>query len=166
MLGINAIYQYLRTSRYFPQKAIAYGVALALFLSIFIPQLRFAHSRLMNAGGYTNYQNIGKWMELNTAPDAKIATVEIGAIGWYSKRYIIDILGLVNPYNAKFIGERKFDEWLKYYHPDYILGHSPLWSHEVSLKKLMEEKTYVPVDSFHFDGYILLRKAAQPNAEN
>jgi len=80
------------------------------------------------------YVTIGQWLKENAPADAKIALIEIGTVGWYSQRYIIDILGLVNPYNAKFIGEKKFSAWLHYYAPDYILIHQPLTGHEVGAK--------------------------------
>jgi hypothetical protein len=82
----------------------------------------------------TPYVTIGQWLKENTPTEAKIALIEIGTVGWYSQRYIIDILGLVNPYNAKFIGERKFNAWLYYYVPDYILIHQPLTGHEMGVK--------------------------------
>lgn len=84
-------------------------------------------------GVYTPYRDIGVWMKGNLDEDSSIAMVEIGTIGYYSGRQIIDILGLVNPENARFIGQRRFDAWLDLYEPDYILVHDPVWDHEVSL---------------------------------
>lgn len=76
------------------------------------------------------YQLIGSWLEQNSPPESKIAMAEIGHVGYYSRRYIIDMLGLVNPLNSSFVGERRFSEWLRHYDPDYILIHQPLWPHE------------------------------------
>jgi hypothetical protein len=48
---------------------------------------------------YHNQRQVaaGKWLDRHTPPNAVIATHDIGAIGFYSHRKIIDILGLVTP---------------------------------------------------------------------
>jgi len=105
---------------------------------------------------FTPYKNIGIWLNQNTREDAKIALVEIGTIGWYSDRPIIDILGLVNPLNARFIGERKFEEWLNHYSPDFILIHDPPWPHEAGAVKALASGRFEPDTRFNFKGYKLL----------
>ncbi len=39
----------------------------------------------------------GQWVAANTPPDALIATNDIGAIGWFSRRRILDTEGLITP---------------------------------------------------------------------
>ncbi len=39
----------------------------------------------------------GRWFERNTPPDAVIATPDIGAIGYFSRRRVVDLAGLVTP---------------------------------------------------------------------
>lgn len=106
------------------------------------------------------YKEIGYWFKKNTKENVSLAMVEIGIIGWYSDRKIIDILGLVNPKNAKFIGERKFNKWLSIYNPDYILIHDPIWVHEKSAKKALASGMYIFDNRFNsnFAGYKLLKK--------
>jgi len=82
------------------------------------------------------YREIGEWLNTNTPSDAKVAMAEIGAVGWYSNRYIIDILGLVNPLNAAFIGSRDLTSWLKHYSPDYVLTHTNLMVFEKGVHHL------------------------------
>ncbi len=111
---------------------------------------------------FTPYKNIGIWLYQNTQENAKIALVEIGTIGWYSDRPIIDILGLVNPLNARFIGERKFEEWLNHYSPDFILSHDPPWPHEAGAGKALASGSFEPDTRFDFKGYNLLKRV-NPN---
>ena len=113
-------------------------------------------------GSFTPYKNIGIWLNQNTEENAQIALVEIGTVGWYSHRYIVDILGLVNPLNARFIGEKKFEEWLNHYSPDYILIHDPPWPHETGAGKAQAAGRFEPDLRFNFSGYGLLRKVPQP----
>jgi hypothetical protein len=39
---------------------------------------------------------VGKWINDNTAPGSRILVNDVGAIGYYSNRYIIDAAALVN----------------------------------------------------------------------
>jgi hypothetical protein len=38
-----------------------------------------------------------RWVEAHTAPDARVATNDIGAIAFFSRRFILDTEGLVTP---------------------------------------------------------------------
>ena len=40
---------------------------------------------------------MGRWLDKNSPPDALVATPDIGAVGWYSHRRILDLGGLVTP---------------------------------------------------------------------
>jgi len=111
------------------------AAAIAIFIPLVLYQAYHATSNKIDIGGIAKpYWTIGNWLRENTPKDTKIALIEIGTVGWYSERYIIDILGLVNPLNAKFIGEKKFSAWLQHYAPNYILIHQPVTGHEVGVK--------------------------------
>jgi len=135
--------------------------ATLLFILIAMPPVT---SMSPNGGKYSDsYKGIGRWLQMNTAPTDKIAMVEIGTVGYYSDRYIIDILGLVNPYNAELIGKRDFDKWLEYYQPDYFLVHQPFWNKEISVEHLVGKgEMYVRAD-FNFPGYALLCRKSSAN---
>ncbi len=45
----------------------------------------------------TEMVEAAKWIQVNTAPDALIAVHDIGAVGYFSERNIIDLAGLVTP---------------------------------------------------------------------
>lgn len=112
---------------------------------------------LRNEKPHVNYTFIGEWFRNNTPPETTIGAVEIGHIGWYSKRYIIDILGLTNKFNADFIGNKEFDKWFDYYKPDYIIIHDPVWGHEQSVPKLIEKGYYVEIEPFYISGIKILK---------
>ena len=113
--------------------------------------------------GFTNeaYIQMGKWLKANTSPKASVAMVEVGTVGWYADRRIIDILGLTNPYNSDYIAKGDADSWPIHYQPDYILTHQPLWIHEIVMKPLEESGAYAPVAEFKFPGYTLLYKTGK-----
>lgn len=149
----------LRIPGALPRRAGTAGVIL-LSGGLLAGQMTFSAHALPLAGGYGSYTEIALWISKHTPPGAKIATAEIGHIGWFSRRYIIDILGLVSPPNADLIGQRRFDAWLQYYSPDYFLVHDPLWKHEVSAEGLISSRAFTDVPGFVFPGYRLLAPVA------
>ena len=132
-----------------------------LIFSILCGVTVFALTKVVSfkeGGRIEAYANIGSWIEKNTVSSASVAMVEIGTVGWYSNREIIDILGLVNKYNAGYISKGDLYGWLSRYQPDYILRHDPIWRLEQSTKILEANAAYLPVKEFNFPGYILLKK--------
>lgn len=69
------------------------------------------------------YHAIGQWLAANTAPDATIATIEIGIVGYHSRRPIVDTMGLISPGMTDH--QLGWGETLVYalntYQPDYAL---------------------------------------------
>ena len=156
--GLNSIYNFFKKGLPGTETIGKWATAF-FFLILFIPLFTYSFMTLEEERGNLGYKEAALWIKENTSPDAKIACVEIGHIGWYSDRYIIDILGLVNPYNAEFIGNREFSRWMDYYEPDYIFLHDPLWVHEVGMKPLLADSVWVPVEGFDVEGYSLVKIA-------
>jgi hypothetical protein len=129
------------------------GVSLVIFQ---IPEtiVRIRNSKPQ----YLEYKKIGTWLKYNTAPDSDIAVMEIGTIGYYSHRKLIDILGLVTPGNARYIGEKRYDEWLTDYQPRYILTRDPTDPLEVAAARALRSGAYALDQRFQLPGYLLLVK--------
>ncbi|MEY9928845.1 arabinofuranosyltransferase [Catenulispora sp. GP43] len=119
-------------------------------------------------GGPDRYQSAAKWLVNNVPADSTLAADEIGTLGYYSHLNIVDILGLVNPDNARYIGERHFDAWTDEYHPDYYLVHStgvgaPMWTMEHGVQKLVEQhKLWVATGFPHLPGLVLYCREGAP----
>ncbi len=41
--------------------------------------------------------HLGRWVAANTPPDARLALNDVGAIGYLSRREVVDVMGLVTP---------------------------------------------------------------------
>jgi hypothetical protein len=72
------------------------------------------------------YRAAGEWLAENTPKDATIGTVEVGIIGYYAKRTMIDFAGLIQPMVAdQFAYGKTYEDasiWaVEKYHPDFIL---------------------------------------------
>jgi hypothetical protein len=140
-------------------KLVVRSALAALLLAVPIAQAEIAWGILGRATN-PDYLEIGRWLRVNTAPRDSIAAVEVGYLGWYSERRIVDILGLVNPLNAAFIAERDVRSWLVHYDPEYILIHDPLWSLEAGVSEVERSGRYAPDPRFSRSGFKLLRRRA------
>ncbi len=49
------------------------------------------------------YRKAGLWLSRNTPIDAKVGTLEVGIIGYYSNRPIVDFAGLIQPEVANYL---------------------------------------------------------------
>jgi len=130
---------------------------LSTFIAFFVTYIVYHNFKNLSFNKpFHAYNNVATWLKENTSKDSSIGLGEIGIVGYFSHRYIIDIFGLVNPYNAKYIGEKRFDKWLSKYHPDYILVHEPLWGLESGVKEAVQIGEYKEYTKFTMDGYKML----------
>jgi hypothetical protein len=47
--------------------------------------------------------DVARWLDANTPPDAVIAVHDIGAVGYFTRRPLLDLAGLVSPEVVPFI---------------------------------------------------------------
>ncbi|MGD0708598.1 MAG: hypothetical protein ABSA51_09105 [Anaerolineaceae bacterium] len=67
------------------------------------------------------------WVRDNTSPDALVAVHDIGAMGYFSDRKILDLAGLVSPEVIPFIrDEAKMQDYLESQKADYLVVF-PSW---------------------------------------
>lgn len=107
-----------------------------------------------------DYVNVSNWIDANTPPAATVETVELGQIGWYTHRHVIDILGLTFPKNADHIAHRDLTSWLREDQPDYIVVHHPLWPFE---QAVLTDPRYQPVPYHSGNVYIFERMESIPS---
>lgn len=67
------------------------------------------------------YPATGRWIDQNTNASANLATIDIGHLGYWSRRQIIDIVGLAQPDVAPHIAKGDFGYAIRHYQPDLIL---------------------------------------------
>ncbi len=97
------------------------------------------HKKLRNLDPTSNrYYHLGKWLKENTSLESTFAAAEIGILGFYSERKVIDLCGLVTPELSKLlrVGSQAVTA-IETYSPDYILLHSPPISHEGGIEELL-----------------------------
>ncbi len=102
------------------------SVLLALVLAIFLAQGRgvLKMSRA-NDPRFAVYRAVGEYLAENTPPDARVGALEIGVIGYFSRRSMVDFAGLLQPPVAdQMSAETTYDDtaiWaVQTYQPDYL----------------------------------------------
>ncbi len=85
-------------SRRLPRGVLGVAVAAAVLANgwVFTRQV-MPHARDFPAGVRECYVGMGRWLHDNTPPDAVIAALDIGAVGYVSGRRVMDLMGLVSP---------------------------------------------------------------------
>lgn len=100
-----------------------FGVGtLGLIMLVFQINFAWQYADALRTNIYTlprleSYWQIAEWLEETTPPNATVAMHEIGIIGYYSERYVIDFLGLATPGTERQPDLADFEQ----YQPDYVV---------------------------------------------
>ena len=79
------------------------------------------------------YREVGQWLQENSNPGASIGALEVGIIGYYAQRPIVDFAGLIQPDVARrFATATTYQDsgsWtIQNYQPEYVLLHRDSFS--------------------------------------
>jgi hypothetical protein len=111
-----------------PTPPWAHGLAAALWLGLAVHTAVWtAHTadrarRIQWAENHVR-RDIGLWLQAHTPAQARIATEPIGYIGYYSRRRIVDEVGLVTPRMIPInrAGDGWFGRMVRAEQPDYVV---------------------------------------------
>lgn len=123
--GFNLLWELrLRLVANWARKAFS-GAVLILFIFVSLTQLvdlfrDFQDDRI------PVYTEIGTWLNANTAPGASVAALEVGAIGFFAQRKMIDFSGLIQPdISRQLTRDTTYEDAALYavaqYRPDYVI---------------------------------------------
>ena len=81
------------------------------------------------------------WIRENTSPGALIAAHDIGALGYFSQRDIVDLAGLISPYVIPFIrDEERLVDYLDAQQVDYLMTF-PGWYPSLTARSILIYQT-------------------------
>lgn len=142
-LGISLIFciplpDQLRTSHFWNR--ILLVVVIFLLAALFFAQaINIQKMSQRTDPRYTIYSAVGDWLAQNTPKDASVGVLEVGMIGYFSQRSMVDFAGLIQPEVAdQMQTATTYDDtalWaVQNYQPDYlalIVGAHPRLEAEV-----------------------------------
>ncbi len=98
------------------------------------------------------YTRLGEWFRDNTPEDASVAYFEIGYLGYFSQRTIIDPAGLVTPGGAEALRIGKRWWFFEQYEPDYYVHSSHFGNRSITAKPAFKSR-YERVETLEESGY-------------
>ena len=102
------------------------------------------------------YERAGRWLQGHSPADAMVGVTEVGIIGYYAQRPMVDFLGLLEPEVARAVARGDLYWALLYYQPEYLVltAVSPLYAYDLRADPWFQS-AYTPVQTFddpHFWG--------------
>jgi hypothetical protein len=119
------------------------GVSVAVALVLVLGALGWRQS--VRSDGLQHYAKVARWLKSRTPSDAAVASTEIGAVGWYSDRDMVDYLGLLSKASVDEITRGDVVSWLAREQPDYWIVHQPAWYFEAAVAQPWFALAYRPV---------------------
>jgi hypothetical protein len=135
-LGIASLDSFFHTvGRSSPLKSVSRIPSHRILISLLIIALAIGQAQELwrlrehTDTRYPIYRIIGEWIDINTPPSSTIGTLEVGIIGYYSNRYMIDFSGLIQPEVASQLTPQATYEdaavWaVENYQPNYLVLHA------------------------------------------
>jgi hypothetical protein len=99
---------------------------LAVYRGAVLPQVRS-----FSAGLQESLIPMGRWIRSRTPAGCTVATPDIGAIGYFGRRHVLDLGGLVTPAMVPYLVHEAPEDatanfrFASFAHPDYILDRGP-----------------------------------------
>ena len=97
------------------------------------------------------YREAGLWLNEHSVPGSSVASIEVGVLGYFSDRPIIDILGLTYPNVTQYIKSGQLHKILEDFQPDYYVRNTNFdaWGMSLSIHESEFFKNhYIKVASF------------------
>jgi len=104
----------------------SWAIISLLTLACLWPQgwIFWQFSEGINSIRVDSYRKVSAWLAQNTPPDSSVALLEVGAVGFYTDRYVVDMMGLVTPSTIGHLdnwGQIHFYAVTRYW-PDYVVA--------------------------------------------
>ena len=113
------------------------------------------------------YRSIGLYLKEHSRPEATVASVEVGVVGYFSGLRVLDLTGLVTPGVVEARAQGRLAQFVAAANPDFILDVPRFRVNVLALvRDVVAAKSYREVQEFqpaHGGGnYRLLERSPQP----
>jgi hypothetical protein len=123
--------------------AVALGLSVAVNIAVYRIQV-VPHTTEFTAGMERTLIPWGKWLGSHTPRETQVATPDIGAIGYYSERRVLDLGGLVTPGMVSLMDRMDYDGLVKSFSfrlagkPEYLVDRGQ------GVARLLRESRFAP----------------------
>lgn len=102
---------------------VRWGTVAGLLVPLLVAQVQlFRHvERQVPFPFSVAYRDLGLWLDANLPPNSSIGTLEIGLLGYYSGRPMVDFAGLLQPPVARHVARDDFEWAVEAYQPEYVV---------------------------------------------
>jgi hypothetical protein len=100
------------------------------------------------------YEAVGRWIAANSRPDERVAVMEVGIMGYYARRPMVDLLGLLRPESIDAL-RRQDGLWtIADSRADLVVltAVNPLWFQDAPPGHWLHDR-YAPVFVHHQEGF-------------
>ena len=151
-LGIDGL-QYLaaRSLPRFNRVRFPQILTITLISILFVGQMLWLYNlRSQPDQRGITYRQAGEWIKENLPPESTVGALEVGVLGYYSDRNMIDFAGLIQPEVARHLTPQSTYQdsafWsIKHYHPAYFVlykGQFPLIEKTYAANKCQKIKVF------------------------
>ena len=144
-----------------PQKYIAASLVIGLIIYIFSFGIYEAVliKKLQTFNYQKSLQEVGEWLNENTAPDASVQLEPLGYAGYFANRRMLDVVGIITPsvVDLKRSGISNPHLYIPILDPDYLVVHCDdiiIWLEEDlsnNLNYLSDYMKLVTINPLNFD---------------
>jgi arabinofuranosyltransferase len=122
--GLGIILQMNHQIRKWPLLVVLAGTLAAAYVNIYKVERATGREVMphVKSGTYLTdgYRQTAQWIVDNTPPGSSVALCDIGLVGYFSERPIVDMFGLIDPHISHLNGRQHFKS-----DPEYVLGKHP-----------------------------------------
>jgi hypothetical protein len=106
--------------RFAVQPSIGIFILFTISIILLVSYYRATEIRRQQIQMNATNRAVGDWVRMNTPEDAVLAAKDIGYIGYYSKRKILDLAGLVSPECIPYRAKADFVGPIRKFRPNYF----------------------------------------------
>lgn len=139
------------------------GLVGSLLVVLLMPQLhQLALLHQHNDPRMALYRTVGEWLKEQTPTTASVGTLEVGIIGYYAERRMIDFAGLIQPEAAQHLLPTTTYEdvalWsFAQFRPDYLVLHTgmfPRLEHDLTFQQRCQARS--TFEEAHYVGQLVV----------
>ena len=119
------------------------------------------------------YRAVGEWLRSNTGQESSVGALEVGIIGYYSQRQMIDFAGLIQPaISEQLTPSATYEDSTRWgiltYHPEYLVLN-PAWFPDLTQEMITPHCGLQEIfhgEEYGYDGDLAIYQCTWPESRS